>query len=405
QAWLLNEQGAETEELSRQAVQLIAEDQPVFRATALLQLGRAQAARGAVAEALAILRPAYEVARTGGNLLNVSGVSTELARCLSRYGQRGAAEALCREVLQHCVDHRGRSQPLAGITRIALGELLYQSGNLDEARICLRDGLDAARRLSLDTYLLDAALTEALLEQAAGQPQAALAIARSAQERARQARLPRLVSLLGALQADLALRQGDLSAAIQWAETAGSDVADPARELEAFTCVRVLLARGRHAQARPLLDGLRAAAEAAGRGRSLITVHILLALCCHGLGDESGASAALEEAVRLAAPGEYRRAFLDEDPHVLQLLRRVRPAAPAFVDSLTPPAPQGTDLLTERELDVLRLVAEGLSNADIARRLFVTPGTAKWHVLNLMGKLGVSNRTQAVARARELNLL
>lgn len=358
QAWLLNEQDAEADGLSRQAMQLIAEDEPVFRATAILQLGRAQAARGAVAEAAGTLRLADEVARTSGNLFS-----------------------------------------------IALGELLYQSGSLDEARTCLRDGLDAARRLSLDTILLDAALTEALLEQAAGRPQAALAIARTAQERARQARLPRLVGWLGALQADLALRQGDLSAAIQWAETVQTGAADPARELEAFTSVRVLLARGRPALARPLLDGLRAAAEAAGRGRSLITVHILRALCCHGLADESGATAALEEAVRLAAPGEYRRAFLDEDPQVLQLLRRVRPAAPAFVDSMVPPAPQGADRLTERELEVLRLVAEGLSNADIARRLFVTPGTAKWHVLNLLGKLGVSNRTQAAARARELKML
>ncbi|MFZ5825353.1 MAG: LuxR C-terminal-related transcriptional regulator [Bacillota bacterium] len=405
QAWLLSEQETEAESLSRQAVQLIPEDQPIFRATALLQLGRAQAARGAVAEALATLRLAYAMAWTGGNLLNVTGVTTELARCLSQHGQRGEAETLCREVLQRCVDHRGRPLPLAGVTRVALGELLYQSGRLDEARTCLLDGLDSARRLSMDTYLLDAAWTEALLEQATGQPAESLAIARTAQERAQRARLPRLASLLAALEADLGLRQGDRAAAIRWMETARPDTANPARELEALTCVRTLLAQGRSAEARTLLGEMRAAAEAAGRVSRLITIHILQALCCHALADKPGATAALEQAVRLAAPGEYRRAFLDEDPQVLQLVRWVRPVAPAFIDSLTPPAPQGSDLLTEREIDVLKLVAEGLSNAEIARKLFMTPGTAKWHVQNLLGKLEVSNRTQAVARARELHLL
>lgn len=405
QAWLLSEQDTEAEALSLQAVQLIPESEPVFRATALLQIGRAQAARGTVAMALATLRLAYEVALTSGNLFTVSAVTIELARCLDQHGQRGEAEAHCREVLQRCVDHRGRPMPLAGITRIALAELLYQSGRTDEARTCLRDGLDSARRLSVDMYLLEAAWTEALLEQAAGNPSSALTIARTSQERAQQARLPRLASLLAALQADLRLRQGDIAAATRWTETARPDTASPARELEAFTYVRMLLAQGRPAQARTLLDGLRAAAEEAGRVRRLITIHILQALCCHALTDTSGTTAALEQAVRLAAPGGYRRAFLDEDPQVLQLLRWVRPAAPAFVDSLAPPAPDGADLLTERELDVLQLVAEGLSNADIARRLFVTSGTAKWHVRNLFGKLGVSSRTQAVARARELHLL
>lgn len=407
QAWLLNEQEAEAEALSRQALQLISEEEPVFRATAVAQLGRAQAAGGAVAEAVATLRRASVIAWTSGNLFTVSAVTVELARCLSRHGERSEAEALCREVLQRCVDHRGRPLPLAGLIRIALGEVLYQAGRLDEARACLRDGLDAARRLSLEMYLLEAAWTEALLEQAAGGP-AARHIACTAQEGARQARLPRQVSRLGALQADLALRQGDTAAAIQWADTARPDTANPARELEALTCVRTLLAQRRYAEARTLLDRLNAAAEAAGRVSSLITIRILQALCFHAQGDEPGATAALDQAVRLAAPGEYRRAFLDEDPQVLQLLRRVRPLAPAFVDSLVPPAPpapQETDLLTERELDVLRLVAEGLSNADIARRLFVTLGTAKWHLMNLFGKLGVSSRTQAVARARALHLL
>ncbi len=107
-----------------------------------------------------------------------------------------------------------------------------------------------------------------------------------------------------------------------------------------------------------------------------------------------------------------------------ELLPQVQPSAPDFVDSLLrafrgagsegpPAAPQApsraaspiAEPLSERELEVLRLLADGQSNAEIARALVVTVGTAKWHVHHLLGKLGAANRTQAVARARELNLL
>ena len=130
------------------------------------------------------------------------------------------------------------------------------------------------------------------------------------------------------------------------------------------------------------------------------------------------ALACLEEAVRLAAPEGYYRAFLDEGQAVLALLPGVRHLTPDFVDDLLGrvPAEPGrgrpgavkqplVEPLSERELEVLGLVVEGLSNREIAEKLFLSVGTVKTHVHNIYGKLGVQGRPQAIARARDLGLL
>ena len=121
--------------------------------------------------------------------------------------------------------------------------------------------------------------------------------------------------------------------------------------------------------------------------------------------------------MRLAAPEGYRRVFLDGGPAIAALLPGVRHVAPAFVDDLLSclhPAPEhgrpatGQPLiepLSERELEVLRLVAEGLSNSEIADKLFVSIGTVKTHVHNILGKLSADGRPRAIARARELELI
>jgi LuxR family maltose regulon positive regulatory protein len=201
------------------------------------------------------------------------------------------------------------------------------------------------------------------------------------------------------------LAVGDLETAGRWAAAC-----DGGTELEQIALARLRLAQGRAAEALRLLDRQRPLAEAGGRSGRSIEILALSALALEALGRPGEADAALAQALFLARPEEYARLFLDLGKPLGELLARAagdygrdlldamraeRQATP--VDALVEP-------ITERELEVLQLLAEGLSNKKIADRLVVAPSTVKQHLKNIYGKLDVHSRTQAVARGRELGL-
>jgi LuxR family maltose regulon positive regulatory protein len=182
-----------------------------------------------------------------------------------------------------------------------------------------------------------------------------------------------------------------------------------------FVYARLLLAQGRVADARRWLARLEGFVRERGMYRWLITVHILQALTADRSGDRASAVEILSRAVEIAAPERFCRAFLDEDRRVIALLPDVREVAPAFVAQLLDHAgalesdvvsPQPLiEPLSSRELEVLRLIAAGLANREIADELVIATGTVKRHINHIYGKLGVGSRTQAIAKARELRLL
>jgi LuxR family maltose regulon positive regulatory protein len=193
---------------------------------------------------------------------------------------------------------------------------------------------------------------------------------------------------------------------------------------------RVLLAQGRPGPALALLDRLHAAAAAQDRTGSLIEIGALRALALAASGDEPAALNALAGALVLACPQGYVRVFADEGPPMAALLGRLVAAQRAEraaarrvpLDCLArlqrafdagraarvpgPAAAAGiVEQLTGRELEVLQMLAAGRSNRAIAGQLFVSLDTVKKHVGHVLGKLGAANRTEAVARARQLGLI
>ena len=188
---------------------------------------------------------------------------------------------------------------------------------------------------------------------------------------------------------------------------------------------RLWLVQGKSEASLMLLDKNLPQFEAWQRIRLLIETQLLRAQALQNQNDPAGASKALQQALILGQPGEYIRVFLDEGQPITRLLSKIKadnPEQQTYIDSLlsathpSPPAPRPSPLtsrptqpliepLSEREVEVLQLIAEGLSNREIAQRLVLSLPTVKWHSSNIYGKLGVKNRTTAVAKARELDIL
>jgi LuxR family maltose regulon positive regulatory protein len=248
----------------------------------------------------------------------------------------------------------------------------------------------------------------------------------------------RAKKLVETWRARLRMMQGDLDAAVRWAREQRLSAEDsfeysPESELEYLTLARLLIVEGKPEEASRLLERLLEAAETGERGRTIIEVLVLKALVLRTQSDEPGALAALRKALTLAEPEDFVRSFADEGAPMLDLLRRVLKAlrrdppdsagdvpleytgkllealgapltAPTKVH-VRDPAELVLEPITERELEVLKLLDSNLSNREIAASLFVSLATVKTHTKHLYRKLGVHARHEAIVRGKELGLL
>jgi LuxR family maltose regulon positive regulatory protein len=252
--------------------------------------------------------------------------------------------------------------------------------------------------------------------------------------------------LVALTQARLELAEGNLKPAVRWAREHGllnqpalaqkertgsgqqTTLCEPKEtdlfcahlfKYEQIVLARLLIAQDRPQEALSLLDPLLRSMSEIGRVDLMIEIQILRALAVQRQGDTGAALTALEDALSLAKPGGFARIFLDEGQPMAHLLYQAltRGITPEYAGKLLaafPPQepttlPDGATPLIEplsaRELEVLQLIAQGLSNKEIAQQLFLSLATVKWHASNIYGKLAVSNRTQAVAQARALGIL
>jgi len=327
-------------------------------------------------------------------------------------GRLREAEATCRAAI--ALTAGARLAPL-GLAWILLGAIALERNHLAEAERCLLAGIALARLGGLMEDMVLGLMNLARLRAAQGEMTAALAALQDATNHTQSSGAVRLAPHVAALRARMQVAAGAQQEALRWAKDyqATPQANPPAAlaEFAAFTLARVLLATGEGATDPGIIHPLLAQAEAAGRTQSVIEGALLLARECAARGDAPAARTWLARAVHLAAPAGYVRVFLDEGAALRDLLHSVRGEAPAYVAgllaALTPGAPAAplADLpepLSEQELRVLRLIVAGKSNREIAEELVITVGTAKWHVHNVLQKLGVGSRPQAIARAREL---
>ena len=347
-------------------------------------------------------------------------------------GRLDAAVRTCWQALEITAPPGRPPLPAAGPAYVGLGEVAYQRNELDTALRHVTEGIALCRQFVHTAPLATGLVTLAWIRQATGDP----ASAREAIGEAIQAAPgpPGLLNPVPAQRARLLLAQGDLAGAARWAQENGlaaDDEPDYPREPGHLVLARVLLAEGRPGRALALLDRLYAAAAAQDRTGSLIEAGALRALALAALGEDVDAVAALTGALTLACPQGYVRVFADEGPPMAALLHQLvaaqrssqdaarvelgclaRLLRPVGAEHAVPDRGRGSaavpglaEALTARELEVLGMLAAGKSNQGIAGELVVTLDTVKKHVSHVMDKLGAANRTEAVARARELDLI
>ena len=329
---------------------------------------------------------------------------------------------MCQDTLEWGSKLTGPSFPTVGIAHVELGNLRYERNDLDAALTHLQQGIALLKPWRYRDGLLPGYIGLARTKRAQDDWDGAFAILDELAEFCSVSEAQFMLPMVEAFRASLWVAQRNVSAAAEWAASSGLSADDETSYFQEYlylVLARVLLAQGDWAEAIQLLARLLTVAETGKSTGRLIEVLMLRALTFHAQDKQAEALAALRRALTLAAPEGYVRLFVDEGQAMVELLNAVvdQPGTvnPRYVHRLLaayPDSPAPTvqpdsliEPLSERELELLHLIAAGMTNRAIADELMVSVNTVKTHARNIYGKLGVCNRTEATSRARDLELI
>lgn len=413
---------------AEEARSLLPEDSLFWQAVVSSALGQVYLRAGSVSLAAQAFGAAGRLGSTSGNLTAAITALSRQGKLLTMLGQPLEADRTYHEALRLAARHGAESLPALAPVHLGMGLLRYEWNDLGGAEERLAE---ARRRFAASGVAApEVLLALARVHQARGDPAAARLLVDQAGELLAAGRRLRADSAAAWPQGvRVLLAQGALPAARRWVVTGGV-TADPEPVLrripEYLALARVQVAEGQAEAALPLLRSLQGVA-AAGRCRGLqAEIHLVQALARHALDDGQAATDAVRKALAVTLPDQFVRLFADEGRPIMERLREIDGdrdlpdggcvsrllARLTSIQDVTgavpvPPrtAPALVEPLTEREEEIIKLIAIGCSNQDVARELFLGVSTVKWHLLNIYGKLQVGSRTQAVARARRLGLV
>jgi LuxR family maltose regulon positive regulatory protein len=428
---------ATTVKYAELALQLIPEDDFDWRARAINILEVVHWASGNLESAIRGIGDWMESMTQLGNHVFVVASAFAVADLLMGLGSLSEAERTYQDALQLAAQHGPEAEYITAHHHLGLFMIYRQRGDDTLAAYHLKRAAELGLQTTLVDWLYRWHVAQAQLREAAGDLETALAQLDEAKRVYIQSLLPDLRPI-AALKARIYLKQGWPDKARAWAAERGLSLADEVsylHEFEHLTLARLEIAN-------PLVNALLArllqAAEAQKRRGSALDILLVQALAHEAQGNRPQALAALDRALTLAEPEGYVRVFVDEGEAMRLLIADF--AQPAglgrlliekqkhvgghpsieYVNKLLAAFPQPMalsqseiniqqsailDPLSPRELEVLRLIAEGLSNQEIAHRLFLAVSTVKGHTRIIFDKLQVQRRTEAVARARELGWL
>ncbi|HMO56437.1 MAG TPA: LuxR C-terminal-related transcriptional regulator [Roseiflexaceae bacterium] len=424
----------QTMAFAQRAIEYLDEDNHVMRGAAHAILGLAYWTNGELVAAYRLYADGMAQLQQGGFISDAIGGATTLADIRIVQGSLRKALQIYERGLQLALDH---GMPLVRGTAdmyVGMSEILREQNELPAAMQHLLRSREQGEHTGFPQHPYRWRVALARIREAQGDPAGALELLGEAERHYVSDFSPNLRPI-AARKARLWIAQGRLDQALEWAREQGLPTNGPIsflREYEQITLVRIFLARARHAriagdlhEAGRLLERLLHAAEAGERTGSIIEILVLQALAHQLHGTMPAALTALQRALTLAEPEGYVRLFVAEGPPMVLLLREAAAhrIAPEYTDRLLaasgmaqqhadaplfPTAPARQPLiepLSQRELDVLRLLNTELSGPEIARELVIGLSTVRTYTKSIYSKLNVSNRRAAVKRATELGLI
>ncbi len=421
---------------AQQALDYLETHELALRGVALHNLGEAYEARNDIGAAMQAFRRSIESLYEVGSFFVAVTALGSLSRLQAAQGQLQQAASTCRRALHLAriqPDRESALLPSAGKILLLLGELLYEWNDLGDALQQVEQGIALSQIWMHRGHIIDGYLLLARVHQARGELEAAAEAVQTAQRLVEEARaddegsrqlfqnrrLETLNEQVEVAQARLWIIQGKLDATRRWAETRGLDTERDQSEcspgVTSLVLVELLLAQHRPDHALKILSQLLQQAEANDWQAHRLNLLTYQTIALSAAGQASRAQASLARVLSLAEPENHVRIFLDRGASMAALLHDfvARQGAAPYVErllkafTLSPGSLLSSpgESLSEREHEILSLLASGLSNREVAERLVITIGTVKWYAHNIYGKLGVSSRTQAIAEARRLQLL
>jgi LuxR family maltose regulon positive regulatory protein len=400
-----------------------------LRGVASFNLALSLEFHGEVADAAPAFEEAIKLCKHNPHILPMA--CAHLAQIQLLQGKLAQSEQTFRETLR-TVEKAGYVSPMAGTVYTGLGNILCEKNQLEGAAVLFARGIELGKQWNSWEALISGYFGLSRMKVAQNEIAGAADLLEELSDLAHHLQVSWASPSLEAQHALVAIYRKDLQTVNQWVASSGLAANDIPYALEGVALIqaRALISLDRWEEAHQLLTRLLLSAETGQRWSRVIEIQALLAMVLSKMGEHLPAKDALILALSLAEPEGYQRIFLDEGEPMAALLEniengdwrleignsRMRNYVAKLLDDFSFPNPKPPTIhpspisnlqspLSERELEVLRLIATGRSNQEIAGELVISLNTVKTHVKSILARLEVSNRTEAAARARELKII